>query len=144
MLADVFESAIAAVAVRNIGGRREFAGRAVGLPFLAADLAGLGVPQHVPGNEQIQVAIVVVIEEPRRTGPATGRYAGFGSDVGEGAIAIIVIQDVFSVAGDVEIGKAVVIVVADRDADAVIAIASVGQARFLGDVGEAAVRVLAV
>ena len=54
------------------------------------------------------------------------------------------VQRVLSVAGQVEVGKAVVIVIADRDADPVVAIASIGQACFFGYVGEAAVWVLAI
>src|ERR1700722_5832739 len=144
MLADIFKSAIAAVAVKNIGGLREFGRRTIRLPFLAADLAGLCIPQHVAGPEKIQGAIVVGGEEAGRTGPTSGRYTGFGGDVGKGAIAVVVIQHVFSVAGDVKIRKAVVIVVADRDADSVIAVAGAGEAGFLGHVSEAAIRILAV
>ena len=71
-LADVFECAVAAIAVKNIGGLREFGGRAVRLPLVAADLAVLGVPQHVAGDEQVEMAVVVVVEEPCGTAPASG------------------------------------------------------------------------
>jgi hypothetical protein len=55
-----------------------------------------------------------------------------------------VVEGIFAVVGDVEIGETVVVVVADGYADAVVAIAGVGEAGFFGDVGEGAVGILAV
>src|SRR5580693_7023188 len=70
-LADVFECAIAAVAIEDIRGRGEFGRRTVGLPLASANLAVLRVPEHVSRDEQVQVAVVVVIEEARGATPAS-------------------------------------------------------------------------
>src|SRR5579863_9929612 len=121
MLTDVFEGAVAAIAIKNVGGLREFGGRAVRLPLVAADFAVLGVPEHVAGDEEVEMAVVIVIEEARRTAPASGFDARFGGYVGEGAVAIIVVEDIFSVVRDVEVGEAIVIVISDSDAHAVVA-----------------------
>jgi hypothetical protein len=55
-----------------------------------------------------------------------------------------VIENIFSVAGDVKIGIAVIVVVADGYAHAVVSVSSVRQAGLLGHVGETSVFVLAV
>jgi hypothetical protein len=50
--------------VEKIGGGRKGFGRAIGSVIPVADLALLSVPFHVAGDEQVQVAVVVVVEEP--------------------------------------------------------------------------------
>ena len=67
--------------------------------------------------------------------------ARFGGDVRECSVAVVVIEDVAAEAGDVKIGPAVVIVVADRTAHGQ---AGFGQPRFLGHVGEGAVVIVVV
>ena len=69
------------------------------------------------------------------------RNAGFIGDVGERAVAIVVIKDIASELGDKEIGEAVVVVVAPNAAEA---IAGAGDAGFVGDVGERAVAVVVI
>ena len=54
------------------------------------------------------------------------------------------IENIFSVAGDVQIGEAVVVVIADGHSHAVVAVSGIGQAGFFRDVGETAVFVLPV
>src|SRR5580700_11005210 len=83
LLADVFECAIAAIAIKDVRGRGEFGRRTVRLPLASANLAVLRVPEHVSRDEQVQVAVVVVIEEARGTAPASRLHAGFGGHVGE-------------------------------------------------------------
>ncbi len=124
-LADVFKSAIAAIAVEEVRGRREFGGRAVCLPLVAANFAVLGVPYHVASDKQVEVTVVIVIEKSCRTAPATSFDARFSGHVCKGAVAIIVIQSVFSVVRYVEVGEAVVVVIADCYAHAVVAVARV-------------------
>ena len=89
------------------------------------------------------MAVAVVIDEGAASAPgfAGAGDAGFFADVGERAVAVVVVEDVFSVVGDVEIFAAVVVVVADADA---LAPAGVQQAGFLGDVGERAVVIVVV
>src|SRR6202034_2223483 len=126
-MADVFECAIAAVAIKNICGRGKLSRRAVGLPLGPADLAVLRIPYHVARDQQIQVAVVVVIKKSCRTAPTTSLYAGLGRDVRKGTITIVVVQGVFSVVRDVEVGKAIIVVITDRYTHAVIAVTCVRQ-----------------
>src|SRR5580658_5935983 len=137
MFADVFEGAIAAIAIEDASGGGESAWRAVGLPFVAADFAVLRVPEHVTRDEKIEMAVVIVIEEAGRAAPASGRYARFGRYIRESPVAIIVIERIFSVVGDVEVGIAVIVVIADGHSHAVISVACICQAGFLGDIREA-------
>ena len=69
------------------------------------------------------------------------RDAGLVGHIGEGAIAVVVIENVAPELRDVEIGKAVVVVVAP---DAPQAVAGAGNAGLFGDVGEGAVAVVAI
>src|SRR6266849_4581767 len=90
------------------------------------------------------MAVVVEIEKPGRHGPATARDSCFGSDVCEGSVAVVVIKDVPSVACDEEVGKAVIVVIADRNTHPVVACASVWQAGRFGHISEAAILILAI
>ena len=54
------------------------------------------------------------------------------------------IKNVLPVARDVEIGEAVVVVIADGDSHAIVSVTGVRESRFLRDIGEAAVFVLPV
>ncbi len=92
-------------------------------------------------DEEIEAAVVVVIEPDGARGPAGCGYAGFFGDVGEGAVAVVAIEDAATVLRDVEIGEAVGVVVAYSDAHA---IAAAGDASFLCDVGEGAVAIVVV
>src|SRR5437764_3684127 len=63
------------------------------------------------------------------------------ADVGEGTVAIVVIENVLAVVGDVEILPAVVVVIPDADA---LAPTSVGQTGFGADIGERAIMVVVI
>src|SRR5271163_4850731 len=141
-MADVFECAIAAIAIKDICGRRELSWRAIGLPLAPADLAVLCIPYHVTRYEQIQMAVVVVIEKAGGAAPTASLYTRLGGDVCKGAITIVVIQSILSVVRDVQIGKAIIVVIADRHAHAVVAVARIRQTSFLGDVRETPIRIL--
>src|SRR5580693_8991881 len=122
MLADVFECAIAAIAIKEICGRWELSWRAIGLPLAPAYFAVLRIPHHVARDQQIQVAVIVVIEKAGGAAPTASLHSGFGGDVFKGAVAIVVVQGIFSVVRDVQIGKTIVVVIADRYTHAVIAV----------------------
>ena len=70
-----------------------------------------------------------------------GAEARLLADVGEGAVAVVVIENRPAVGGDEEVGKAVVVVVADGHAHAE---GPAGDAGLLGDVGERAVAIVLV
>ncbi len=143
---DVRERAVAVVAVERVRERLVVFRIAVG-----AQLAGqayrvlVHFPLAVVRDEQIEQAVVVVVQPGRGGGPhllaAQGRalHPGFVGDVGEGAVAIVVQQ---LVAGDVrheEIGPAVVVVIAHGDAHPVALACHPGS---VGDVGEGQVPVV--
>ena len=79
------------------------AGMAVGAiagPVLAAPEIVLGRPLDVVGDQQVEPAVLVVIEPSGAGGPsAFVRDAGFGGDVGESSVAVVVIEDGAAVAG---------------------------------------------
>ena len=66
--------------------------------------------------------------------------AGFLRDVGECAVAVVVVERVAVNSGDEEIGMTVVVVVADGDSNVE---AGALQARLFGDVGKDAVAIVA-
>ena len=63
------------------------------------------------------MAVAIVVDEGAAVAPGFSRAAnaGFFADIGEGAVAVVVIEDVFAVVCAVEIFVAVVVVIADAD-----------------------------
>src|ERR1700756_1015530 len=102
-----------------------FAGMAVfALGFVEVDEAA---------DEEVEAAIVVVVEPDRARGPSGSGHAGLFGYVGEGAVAIVAIEDAFAVLGDVEIGKAVAVVVAHGHALTEAACAHAGFLRYISE-----------
>src|SRR5205814_456719 len=91
--------------------------------------------------EEIETAVAIVVDESAASVPALpgAGDASFFADVGEGAVAVVVVEDVFPEVRDEEIVEAVVIVIADADA---LSPAGMKQAGFGGDVGESAVAIV--
>src|SRR5580658_8668387 len=90
------------------------------------------------------VAVFVVVDPgaagvPARFGAGLQEAGAFG-DVGEGAVAVVVIENVLAVVGDEEVVIAIVVVVADA-AGLSPAGADV-EAGTLGDIGESAVAII--
>ena len=93
-------------------------------------------------DPEVEPAVVVVVPEP--AGEAVGRLgdAEHGGDIDERAVALIVIEPVgLAQVGDVEVGQAVVVVVAPGDS---LAEPAVGHAGRIGDVLERAVPAVVV
>ena len=119
-------------------------GRAVGLLFTidAAEDIVLRRPFHVVAHEQIEKSVAVEVEPQRRC--AERRPTGEAArprDVGEGAFAVVVKEPVLSDARDQQIGKAVVVVIADRDAHPVHLNVETRRAR---DVAKRSIAVVAI
>ena len=93
----------------------------------------------VAGDEEVELAVAVVVSPGSTGGPVAEGYAGFGGDVGEGAVVVVMVEAVLAEVGDVEVRPAVVVVVGDGCAEAP---AVVGDASFGGDVGEGSVVVV--
>ena len=144
---DVGEGAVAIVVVEDVfttlqagwaaGDLNAFVGAAGGFGVGR----GLDVEVDVVGDEEVEMAVAVVVEEGAAGVPTGGglEEAGFGGDVGEGAVAVVAVEDVLAVVGDEEVVPAVVVVVADA---AALSPAAAGEAGFSGDVGEGAVAVV--
>src|SRR5450631_406725 len=92
-------------------------------------------------NEQIEPAVVVVVEPHRAGIPAGSRHPRFLRHVRECPIAVIVIENAALVLRNVEVGKAVAVVVARRHPHAV---AAAGHTGLFGHVGERAVMIVAI
>src|SRR5262249_29762827 len=101
----------------------------------------VGIELHVVGYEQIEASVAIVIQKAasRAPSPPGSRDAGFLGDVGKGAVAVIVIENVPAPIRYEQIVEAVVIVVAYA---AALAPAGVSQAGLCGDVGERSVAVV--
>ena len=99
------------------------------------------VPLDVVDDEEVQAAVVVVVEPGGRDRPVMALEAGCAGYVLEGAVAAIVEQGVAVDAGDEQVGEAVVVIVARGDADVVACAAHSG---FVGDVLEGPVVAVAV
>ena len=91
---------------------------------------------NVAWNKEVEQAVAVVIAPCCSGGPAAENDASLLGDISERAIVIIVVEAVFAVVGDVDVGPAVVVVVGDGNAETP---AIIGHAGFVGDVGEGAV-----
>ena len=143
--AHVGEGAIAVVPVQHARRRLEDARDAVEalteLVVAAEDVAGER-KLHEAAQEQIELAVVVVVEPHRARRPSWRRQAGLVGDVREGAVAVVAIQRAAPVRGDENVGVAVVVVVGHRTAHAeLFAAADAGR---VGDVREGAIAVVAI
>ena len=97
------------------------------------------IPLQIIDDDQIEQTIVVHVHPGCRYRPEGSVLAvglvqtSFFSDIREGAVSVVVIQSVAINAGNEDVLKTIVIVVADCDTDV---IACSGQPRFLGNVGK--------
>src|SRR5882762_2239589 len=94
---------------------------------------------HVTGNEQIQVAIVVVVSPGGSRGPSSQGDSSLFCHVRESSIMIIVIQAVLTVIRHVDIRPTVIVIIADSDSESP---ALVGYARLIRHIGECAVMIV--
>ena len=144
---DVGERAVAVVAVQEVRRGIEIVRVTVGAVawlVLAAMAVLLEAPLQIAGHEQIEAAVVVVVEEPGAGAPSVSRDPCTGRDVGERAVSLVAIEPVAAIAGDVEIREAVVVVVADRRAHPIDAVGGAAETGFLCLVHEGAVALLPV
>src|ERR1035441_5094518 len=91
------------------------------LPVATGDLAGrrhgLEVKLQVVGDEQVQVAVAVVIHEGAAGSPSHSwrEQTRFLGDIGEGAIPIIAVENVLTPVSDEDVVETIVIVIRDGD-----------------------------
>src|SRR5271163_167616 len=108
----------------------------------AAEDVVLGGPLHVIADEEVEQAVAIVIEPECRGAESETAVesAGMG-DIGERSLAGIAKEAILSDAGDENIRKAVVIVIADGGTHAVHFNIEAGAT---GDVGKSAVAIIAI
>ena len=117
------------------------------LPFAVLAAAGLGrlvqIEVDIVGDEDIEVAVAIVIDEGAARTPARAgdRQAGLGGDVGEFAVAAIAVEAVRPVVGDEQVGLAVIIEIADAGG---LRPAGAREAGLPADLGEVAFAVVAI
>src|SRR6267143_5281134 len=92
-------------------------------------------------DEEIEAAVIVVVEPDGAGSPSGGSDTGFCSDIGERAIAIVVIENAVAVLRDIKIRKSVAVIVTDSHAHAV---RISWDASFFGDVRERTVPIVTV
>src|SRR4030095_8495177 len=119
-LADVGEDAATTIEIEGIW--RAFVEARVAvvvLAFVAALRFAGGVPVQVIDHEEIEETVAVDVHpdtahRPEGFGAAAGE-SGFGGDVSEGTVAVVVVERIVVDAADEYVGEAVVIVVGDSN-----------------------------
>ncbi len=121
---DVFEGAVAAIVVEDVLRRRQSSRAAHhrrALPDARRAVSrrrrGREIEVHVIGDDEIELAVAIVVNEGAAASPSLARSADarLVGHIGEDTV-IVVVETVLAVVGDVEIFPAVVVVVADTDA----------------------------
>src|ERR1700722_7600793 len=80
--------------------------------FAAPDI--VEVPLEISQHDQVEEAVVIEVYPCRGGGPAAACCAGCLGDIGKGSVAIVVVEPVSAIGGNVEVFEAVVVVVANR------------------------------
>src|SRR5207247_2877032 len=98
----VGEGTVRVVVVQDVRGPLVVVGMAIGA------VAGLLVPAlpvvlerpvHISGDEEVELAVVVEVEEAGARAPAAGPHSGARGDVAKGAVAVVAVQGVAAVIG---------------------------------------------
>ena len=117
--------------------------RAIPRLLLAAVNILLEAPIEIAADEQVELAVVVVVEKAGARAPSGGRHSRLRRHILKRAVAAIPVENIGTIGGQVEILKSVVIIIADGDAHSVPG-PDPGQARLLGDIGEFSVAIVPV
>src|ERR1700722_8589218 len=118
--ADILKCTVPPIAVEDACNPGKRTRRAVRRSLRAARFAFLDAPIEIAGKKKIQPAVVIVIEKSRRDRPTAGGNASLGGDVGKSAVAIVVIQNIFSEVSHIDVRKPVIVVIAAGDSHAVV------------------------
>ena len=104
---------------------------------------GCRIQLEVVANEEIEVAVPVVIEKRTTGAPANLRLAqpGLMRDIGKRAISVVTKKNVVSPETAKQVVPPIVVVVADTDAGLP---AGAAQSRFLRDIGKRAIAIVLV
>ena len=113
------------------------------LPFLARTTRFVQGLREIDklADKQVEPPIVVIIEPHCARRPSRSRNPGSLRDISESAIAIVVIQNASAILRNVQVGKAIAIVVANRYT---LAEPTACDSGFLRDIGKRAIAVIAI
>ena len=106
----------------------------------AGAMFGWGIVNEA-ADEQIELANIVVIEPDGGCGKAWSFQSRLLRHVSECSVAIVLVQNAFTVGGDKDIGPAIIIVITHRDAHAERASFNTSGC---GDVGKCAIAIVFV
>src|SRR3954462_6666071 len=76
------------------------------------------VVDSVARHEEVKAPVAIVVSEGGAGGPASKRDSRLLSNIGEGPVVIVMVETIFSQVGDIQVGPAIVVVVAHSDSDA--------------------------
>ena len=97
------------------------------------------IPVNVSRDKEIKLAVSVVIAEGGTGGPVSKCNARSFGYIGKRAVVIIVVEAILPVIGDVDVGPAIIVIVADRYAKTP---AIVGNSGLFRDIGECSVVII--
>ena len=117
-------------------------GAVAGLVLTAPEIV-LGRPLDVIADEQVEIAILVVVEPSRAGGPVTlVRHSRLGCYIREGAVAVVVVEDGVAVTGHQHVGVTIVVEIPHGYALAVKALRA--DAGLFRDVGESTIAIVVI
>ncbi len=118
--------------------------RPVTRPLLSTIAVGFECPINVAGDEQVEIATIVVIEKARAGAPPTAANARLLCDIRECPISVVMVENVATEAGDVDIIETVIVVIAHSHAHRVVALRRSAEASPFGHIRECAVGILVI
>src|SRR6202162_859549 len=96
---------------------------------------------HKLADEQIQLAVIVIVKPDRAGGPSRRAHSSFFGDVSKSAVTVIVVKNVPAVLGDVNTLETVAVIVPNRHA---LAVSATANSCLGGHVGECPVSIIAI
>src|SRR5689334_6046116 len=112
--------------------------------FFSTIAVGLESPIHITGDEEIKLAVVVIVKKSGAGAPSTARDSGAFGDIRERAVSVVMIERVAAVTRYINIFKAVVIVIAYRYAHIVVVLWHSSETRLFRDIGKRAIGILMI
>ena len=133
--------------IEDVRDALEIVGVAVGpqAGFLFSTIAVVPeAPIHITGHEEVEVAVIVVIEEPGARTPSASDNSGALRYVGERAVPIVMVERVPSIACHVDVFETIIVVVTHRHTHRIVALRHPSEAGFFRHIRECAVGVLMI
>jgi len=121
LLGNIRERSVSVVVKHEVRDRFELVGVAIGAiaGTVFATVNFREVPLHITTDDQIQPPIAVVVNEARARAPSAAAHACLGRNIGERAVAVVVIKNIPTEVRHQEIDIAIVVVVSSGDPHAI-------------------------